>query len=229
MLREAEAGAKTADLAREHGVSEATLYNWKAKYGGLEVSEAKRLRALEDENGRLKRLLADAMLDNAGLKDLLAKKVVTPAARREAVAHLQALLDVSERRACRVIDADRTSVRYRSRCGDDGELREKLRALAQERRRFGYRRLHILLRRDGEVINRKKTQRLYREEGLTVRRRKGRKRAVGARMPPPVLALPNPRWSLDFVHDQLATGRRFRVLNVVDDVTRECQIGRAHV
>ena len=74
VLREAEAGAKTADLARRHGVSEATLYNWKAKYGGLEVSEAKRLRALEDENGRLKRLLADAMLDNAGLKDLLSKK-----------------------------------------------------------------------------------------------------------------------------------------------------------
>ena len=74
VLRGAEAGAKTVDLARKHGVSEATLYNWKAKYGGLEVSEAKRLRALEDENGRLKRLLADAMLDNAGLKDLLSKK-----------------------------------------------------------------------------------------------------------------------------------------------------------
>ena len=72
--RDAEAGAKTADLARKHGVSEATLYNWKAKYGGLEVSEAKRLRALEDENGKLKRLLAEAMLDNAGLKDLLSKK-----------------------------------------------------------------------------------------------------------------------------------------------------------
>ena len=74
VLREGEAGAKTGELARKHGVSEATLYNWKAKYGGLEVSEAKRLWALEDENGRLKRLLADAMLDNAGLKDLLSKK-----------------------------------------------------------------------------------------------------------------------------------------------------------
>ena len=74
VLREAEAGAKTPDLARKHGVSAATLYNWKAKYGGLEVSEAKRLRALEDENARLKRLLAEAMLDNAGLKDLLSKK-----------------------------------------------------------------------------------------------------------------------------------------------------------
>ena len=74
ILREHEAGAKTAELARKHGISEATLYNWKAKYGGLEVSEAKRLRALEDENAKLKRLLADAMLDNAGLKDLLSKK-----------------------------------------------------------------------------------------------------------------------------------------------------------
>ena len=73
VLKEAEAGAKTGELARRHGVSEATIYNWKAKYGGLEVSEAKRLRALEDENARLKRLLADVMLDNAGLKDLLAK------------------------------------------------------------------------------------------------------------------------------------------------------------
>ncbi len=74
LLKEAEAGAKTADLARRHGVSEATIYNWKAKCGGLEVSEAKRLRSLEDENAKLKRLLADTMLDNAALKDLLAKK-----------------------------------------------------------------------------------------------------------------------------------------------------------
>ena len=148
--------------------------------------------------------------------------MVTPAAKREAVAHLQALLDVSERRACRVIAADRSVIRYQSRRDDDGMLREKLRELAHQRRRFGYRRLHILLRREGLTLNRKKTQRLYREEGLTVRRRKGRKRAVGARAPAPVPALPNQRWSLDFVHDQMATGRRFRVLNVVDDVTREC-------
>ncbi|WP_334166218.1 IS3 family transposase [Tepidimonas sp.] len=222
VLKEAEAGAKTADLARRHGVSEATIYNWKAKYGGLEVSEARRLRELESENAKLKRLLADAMLDNVALKDLLFKKVVTPAAKREAAAHLQACHGMSERRACRVIDADRKSVRYRSARDDDGALREKLRELANQRRRFGYRRLHILLRREGVMINRKKTQRLYREEGLAVRRRRSRKRAVGTRAPAPVLALPNQRWSLDFVHDQMASGRRFRVLNVVDDVTREC-------
>jgi putative transposase len=148
--------------------------------------------------------------------------MVTPAAKREAVAHLQTTLGMSERRACAVVGADRASMRYRSCRADDGDLRSRLRELAQQRRRFGYRRLHILLRRDGITINRKKTQRLYREEGLTVRRRKGRRRAVGARAPAPVLALPNQRWSLDFVHDQLVTGRRFRVLNIVDDVTREC-------
>lgn len=74
VLKESEAGVKTGDLARRHGISEATIYNWKAKYGGMEVSEAKRLRSLEDENAKLKRLLADAMLDNAALKDLLTKK-----------------------------------------------------------------------------------------------------------------------------------------------------------
>lgn len=74
VLREHEAGAKTGDLARKHGVSEATLYNWKAKYGGLDVSDARRLKALEEENGKLKKLLADTMLDNTALKELLAKK-----------------------------------------------------------------------------------------------------------------------------------------------------------
>jgi len=113
-------------------------------------------------------------------------------------------------------------MRYRSTRPDDAGLRSRLRDLAQQRRRFGYRRLHILLRRDGVLINRKKTQRLYTEEGLTVRKRRSRRRAVGARAAPPVAALPNQRWSLDFVHDQMACGRRFRVLNIVDDVTREC-------
>ncbi|NTZ42951.1 IS3 family transposase [Altererythrobacter sp. SALINAS58] len=224
VLKEAEAGAKTADLARRHGVSEATIYNWKSKYGGLEVSDARRLKELESENAKLKRLLADAMLDKAALKDLLGKKVLTPAAQREAVAHLQACHGMSERRACRVMDADRKSVRYRSTRDDNAGLREKLRELANQRRRFGYRRLHILLRREGIMINRKKTQRLYKEEGLAVRRRRSRRRAVGTRAPAPVLALPNQRWSLDFVHDQMASGRRFRVLNVVDDVTRECLV-----
>jgi putative transposase len=148
--------------------------------------------------------------------------VVTPAARREAVAILVELHEMSERRACAVIGADRTSIRYRSRRPDDHDLRERLRALASERRRFGYRRLHVLLRREGHVVNRKKTQRLYREEGLSVRKRRGRKKASGTRAPLLTVAAPNARWSVDFVHDQFAQGRRFRIFNVIDDVTKEC-------
>src|SRR5258708_1686236 len=118
VLREHEAGAKTADLARKHGVSEATLYNWKAKYGGIDVPEA--------------------------------------------------------------------------------------------------------VRQKGEPSGINRIYRLYREEGLTVRKRRARRRAMGARAPILVEARPNARWSLDFVHDQFASGRRFRILNIVDDVTREC-------
>ena len=90
VLKEQEAGAKVADLCRRHGISEATFYNWKAKYGGMEVSEAKRLKALEDENTRLKKLVAEQMLDVAALRKLLAK-VVGPAAQRDAVTHLKAV------------------------------------------------------------------------------------------------------------------------------------------
>jgi len=148
--------------------------------------------------------------------------MVTPAARREAAAHLTQVHGVSQRRACEVIGADRASVRYRSRRPDDGALRIRMRELAAERRRFGYRRLYVLLRLEGYVVNRKKMQRLYREEGLMVRRRRGRRRATGMRAPLAAITLPNERWSLDFVHDQFTSGRRFRILNIVDDATREC-------
>ena len=148
--------------------------------------------------------------------------MVTPAAKREAVAHLRTAFDMSERRACRTIDCMRMTVRYRSRRPDDTELRQRLRALAHERRRFGYRRLHVLLRREGFTVNHKRLFRLYREERLMVRRRGGRKRAMGTRAPMLVPQLPKERWSLDFVADQFNDGRRLRILVVVDDCSREC-------
>ena len=148
--------------------------------------------------------------------------MVTPAVRREAVTYLREVYEVSERRACRVSGSDRSSFRYRSIKSDDAGLRERLRALSAERRRFGYRRLHILLTREGLHMNQKKLRRLYREECLQVRRRGGRKRALGTRAPMLLPAGPNQRWSLDFVSDALNDGRRFRILCVVDDFTREC-------
>ena len=112
--------------------------------------------------------------------------------------------------------------RYASRRPNDLEIRQRLRALAGERRRFGYRRLHILLAREGIAMNHKRLFRLYRQEKLGVRKRGGRKRALGTRSPMALPEAPNQRWSLDFVSDALNNGRRFRVLAVVDDFTREC-------
>jgi putative transposase len=148
--------------------------------------------------------------------------VVTPAAKRNVVAHLKGAFGMSERRACKAIDCCRMTVRYESVRPDDHELRERMKAIAQERRRFGYRRLLVMLRREGHVVNHKKLFRLYREEKLAVRRRGGRKRATGTRAPMLVPTRPDERWSLDFVSDQLTDGRRFRILAVVDDCTREC-------
>ncbi|MEO0624286.1 MAG: IS3 family transposase, partial [Pseudomonadota bacterium] len=143
---------------------------------------------------------------------------MSDATARQAIAQQSA----GRGRACYLVGADRTMVRCRSRRPDDAALRERMRALADERRRFGYRRLHVLLRQEGLVVNRKKTERLYREERLTVCRRRGRKTATGTRAPILVEARPNARWSVDFVHDQRVSGRRLRILNVIDDLTKEC-------
>ncbi|APG14760.1 putative transposase [Bradyrhizobium huanghuaihaiense] len=129
---------------------------------------------------------------------------------------------MSERRACKAIGCCRMTIRYRTTRADDAALRQRMRAIAEVRRRFGYRRLHVLLRREGYLVNHKKLFRLYREERLAVRRRGGRKRALGTRAPMVVPIAPNDRWSLDFVSDQLTDGRRFRILTVVDECTREC-------
>ena len=128
----------------------------------------------------------------------------------------------SQRRACGLIGLAPKTYRYRSRRSDDSDLRRRLRQLAAERRRFGYRRLLILLRRQGVVINHKRLFRLYREERLTVRKRGGRKRALGTRAPLTIPQGPNQRWSLDFAADVLSCGRRLRILVVVDDFSREC-------
>lgn len=148
--------------------------------------------------------------------------MVTPAVEREAVAHLQTAFGMSERRACKVLGCCRMTMRYQTMRTDDAALRERMKAIAHERRRFGYRRLHVLLRREGHVVNHKRLFRIYREEKLAVRRRGGRKRAIGTRRPLLIPMAPNERWSLDFVSDQLTDCRRFRVLTVVDDCTREC-------
>ena len=141
--------------------------------------------------------------------------------KRRAVRHAIEAHGLSERRACRLAELDRSTFQYQKQPGNDKGLRKRLRELANERRRFGYRRLSILLEREGLRANHKKVFRIYREEGLAVRRRRGRKRAVGTRQPILLPDRPNQRWSLDFVSDVLSDGRRFRALCVVDDFSRE--------
>ncbi len=147
--------------------------------------------------------------------------MVTPAAKRQAVAHLVAMKLLSERRACQLVRLSRSVCRYQSHRPDEASLRARLRELAQQYPRYGYPTLHGLLKAEQRVVNPKRTYRLYAEEGLQVRTRR-RKRLQRPRTP---IALPNrvnERWSMDFVSDQLADGRRFRVLNIIDDYSREC-------
>ena len=147
--------------------------------------------------------------------------MVTPDAKRKAVVHLIDKHGVSQRRACNALNVDRSTVRYRSKRADDSDLREEIKLVAKERRRFGYRRIQVMLERKGIFMNYKKLRRIYTEEKLQVRRRGGRKRALGTRKPMVLPDGPNQRWSLDFVNDAFTDGRRFRILTVIDDFTRE--------
>jgi len=222
VLKEAEAGAKTKELCRRHGISDATFYNWKAKYAGMTVSEVRRLKELESENSKLKRLLADAELDKAALKELLGRKMVSPQAKREAVTVLMTERDFGVTRACGLLQISRALYRYQSRRAPCAALRERIAEIAALKRRYGYRRIHVLLRREGWRVNRKLTYRLYREAGLAVRRRKRKRVGPFERKPLPKPTAANRSWSMDFVSDGLADGRRIRCLAIVDDCTREC-------
>ena len=129
--------------------------------------------------------------------------------------------DISQRRACRLVGVAPKTVR-RERPPDSAEIRKEMQEIAGNRRRFGYRRIGVLLERKGMIMHHKKLYRIYREEGLSVKRCRGRKRARGTRTPLPVAAHPNAGWSLDFVSDSFGASRKFRILAVIDDCTREC-------
>ena len=145
-----------------------------------------------------------------------------PAAYRQAAGLVQAELMMSERRACSALGLARSTCRYRSRRQEVPQLLDELRRLAVQRPRWGYRRLHLLLRRQGLQVNHKHVYRLYRADGLAVRRRKRKKHAAIQRVALAVPQRPNERWSMDFTLDTLASSRNFRTLNVVDDCSREC-------
>ena len=149
--------------------------------------------------------------------------MVTPTARREVGCWLVSEKGVRQRRACRLVGVHRSVARYRHRHRHrvSGPIRDRLKDLAGRHRRYGYLRLHVLLRREGFAINRKRTYRLYRDEGLAVRTRKRQAAGGPERVPLAAVERRNQRWSMDFVSDSLCSGRRFRILNIVDEHTRE--------
>ena len=148
---------------------------------------------------------------------------MTTKQRRQVVTHLLAAFSRSSaRRACQLVRLSRSRWQYRSVRGDDAALRARLRELAAKKPRWGYQQLHILLRREGRLVNHKKVLRLYREEGLAVSRRRRKKHVAIARVPLPKPSARTERWSMDFVSDALFDGRPFRCFTLVDDFTREC-------
>lgn len=144
-----------------------------------------------------------------------------PAARRQVITHLIGGKFLSERQACRLIGMSRSAFRYQAMDRGDALLRERLKQLAMQYPRYGYLMLHSLLKTESLVINKKRTYRVYSEERLQVRTKR-RKKLIRPRVSMPVPMRTNVRWSMDFVSDQLANGRRIRVLNIVDDFSREC-------
>ncbi|WP_144408683.1 IS3-like element IS407 family transposase [Burkholderia mallei] len=221
-LKEAEAGMPVKELCRKHGFSDASFYTWRAKFGGMEVSEARRLKGLEVENARLKKLLAEAMLDMEALKVVVKGKPLSPQAKREAVLAIREKVNISERRACRLVGLSRGVLHYDAKPDHENEvLAARLVKLAHERRRFGYRRLHALVEREGTHANHKRIYRLYREAGLAVRRRRKRHGVMIEREQLALPGAPNEVWSIDFVMDALSNGRRVKCLTVVDDFTKE--------
>ena len=215
-LKQVEAGRTADDVACECGVSKHTIYAWKAKYGGMEASEAQRLKQLEDENGRLKRLVADLSLD----REMDRKKRPELVDRRTDASWLEEHFAASERRVCGLMSIAVSSFRYRSRRSDE-LLREQLVRLAREKPRYGYRRLQVLMAREGERVNHKRLYRIYREAGLCLKRKK-RKHCVRSGSPRTALTAANQEWALDFAQDVIAAGRTTRVLSVLDADTREC-------
>jgi putative transposase len=182
VLRENEAGARVDDVCRRQGISTATFYAWRNKYGSLMRSEMKRLRGFEVENVRLKRIVADQMRDMKAMQDLQAKKLVTRMAKRKAMGFLMTEMSVSERPSCRIFGLARSVRQYRPVPCHDAELIARLWVLAAENCRYGCPRLHAMRRREGMVLNHKRTERLDHAEGLQVR--------TNAHEKPPAAALP---------------------------------------
>ncbi|RNM04653.1 IS3 family transposase [Dickeya undicola] len=221
VLKEVEGGRHVKDVCRENGVSEASYYNWKAKYGGMESSDIKRMKELEEENRRLKQMYASLSLDHEILKDVVAKKLLTVPEKRELVRYVMTEHQASERRGCRIIGISRSLLHYCPDTARDQPVVEALQKLAHQYPAYGFGLMFNKLRQAGLPWNAKRVYRVYRVLKLNLQR-KGKKRLPN-RHPKPLAVPPhmNYCWSIDFMSGALCDGRRFRLFNVVDDFNRE--------
>ncbi|WP_427926459.1 IS3 family transposase [Xanthomonas campestris] len=225
-LKQAEAGTTVEEICRKMGISQATFYAWRKKFGGLGVAELRRLRQLEEENRKLKQLVADLSLDKVMLQDVLSKKFLRPTQRKTLVGHLVDRYRVGVRRACAVVKQSRSAFYYQPQDNDDAPLLQRIQEIAAVRVRYGFWRIFVLLRREGWKANHKRVYRLYCQAGLNLWRKRPlprprRRKAAAHRLERTVLTGPNQVWSMDFVADALFDGRRFRALTVVNNFTKE--------
>ncbi|MBM4160080.1 MAG: IS3 family transposase [Ignavibacteria bacterium] len=229
-LREAEVlqgkGMSLEEVLRQLNISDATYYKWRKEYGGLRLDQAKRLKELEQENSRLRKVVSDLSIDNAILKEAAPGKLVSPVKRRRAVRELQEALQASERRVCRVLEQPRSTQRRPAVVKtDEAALRERMITLACEYGRYGYRRVTALLRGEGWRVNHKRVARIWRQEGLKVPKRQPKRRRLWLNDGSCIRLRPEHRnhvWSYDFVADRTSDGRPIRMLNIIDEYSREC-------
>jgi putative transposase len=208
------------ELCRRNGISDATFYTWRSKCGGLEISEMRRLRQLEEENRRLKSIVADQALDIRALKDVLAKNGTARGEARDGGGSYDHACSVAASRVW-AIGITRRDFQRAPAEDRNHQLRQRLRELAEQRRRWGCPMLYLVRRREGWRANHKRAERLYREEDLSLRRRRRRKRLSHLRVVRERPVAANQTWAVDFIHDSLISGRRFRAFAVLDQLSRE--------
>ncbi|HEX2239081.1 MAG TPA: IS3 family transposase [Gammaproteobacteria bacterium] len=219
-------GTSVAEAIRAIGVTEVTYYRWRQEYGGLKSDQVRRMKELEKENQRLRQAVADLTLAKLILQEAAPGKLLSPARRRACIEQVRLTLKVSERRACRALGQHRSTQRKLPRGREDeAQLTADLIELARQYGRYGYRKIAALLRGAGWLVNDKRVERIWRREGLKVPARQPKRGRLWL-SDGSCLRLraehPNHVWSYDFVEDRTHDGRKFRMLNVIDEFTHEC-------
>ncbi|NNU82162.1 IS3 family transposase [Halovulum dunhuangense] len=219
-------GQSVAEAVRSIGVTQFTYYRWRKEFGGLKTDQVKRLKELEKENERLRKAVSDLTLEKLILREAAFGKLLSPARRRACIDHARQKFRISERFACRVLGQHRSTQRKMPRGrADEDALTADIIALASQYGRYGYRRITALLREAGWAVNVKRVERIWRREGLKVPQKQPKKSRLWlndgscVRLRP---ERPNHVWSYDFVEARTHDGRKFRMLNLIDEFSREC-------